>query len=48
VFGSAHPSGINALFGDGSIHMINFNVDVVLFNYLGGRNDDESVDLSSF
>jgi prepilin-type N-terminal cleavage/methylation domain-containing protein len=47
IFGSAHPSGINALFGDGSIHIISFDVDVVLFNYLGGRNDEQLADLSS-
>jgi prepilin-type N-terminal cleavage/methylation domain-containing protein len=44
MFGSAHPNGINALFGDGSIHLISFDVDVVLFNYLGARNDDEVID----
>ena len=44
MFGSAHPNGINALFGDGSIHHISFDVDVVLFNYLGARNDDEVID----
>ena len=47
IFGSAHPSGINALFGDGSIHIINYDVDVVLFNYLGARNDDQVVDVSN-
>ena len=41
------PGGINALFGDGSIHIISFDVDVVLFNYLGGRNDDQVTDLSN-
>ena len=34
-FGSAHTSGINAVFGDGSVHHIKFDVDVVLFNALG-------------
>jgi prepilin-type processing-associated H-X9-DG protein len=47
VFGSAHPSGINAVFADGSVHLISFDVDVVLFNYLGGRNDGEVVELSN-
>jgi prepilin-type N-terminal cleavage/methylation domain-containing protein len=44
-FGSAHTSGINAVFGDGSVHYIRFEVDVVLFNNLGARNDDQTVDL---
>ncbi len=45
-FGSAHSSGINAVFGDGSVHHIRFDVDVVLFNALGGRADEKTVDLS--
>ena len=45
-FGSAHTSGINAVFGDGSVHYIRFEVDVVLFNALGGRADDLTVDQS--
>lgn len=44
VFGSAHTAGINAVFGDGAVRMINFDVDVVVFNYLGGRNDEANVD----
>lgn len=44
MFGSAHPSGINALFGDGSVQLTGFDIDVVLFNYLGGRNDEQIVD----
>jgi prepilin-type N-terminal cleavage/methylation domain-containing protein/prepilin-type processing-associated H-X9-DG protein len=46
-FGSAHPTGINAVFADGSVHQIGFEVDVVVFNNLGSRNGDEIVDLSS-
>ena len=46
LFGSAHTSGINAVFGDGSVHHIRFDVDVVLFNALGGRNDEQIVDVS--
>jgi prepilin-type N-terminal cleavage/methylation domain-containing protein len=46
IFGSAHSSGMNAVFGDGSVHFLNFTIDVVLFNNLGARNDDQTVDLS--
>ena len=46
IFGSAHPSGMNSVFGDGAVRYINFDVDVVLFNYLGARNDEQTVDLS--
>ena len=44
-FGSAHPSGINAAFADGSVHLISFDVDVILFNALGTRNGAETVDV---
>jgi prepilin-type N-terminal cleavage/methylation domain-containing protein/prepilin-type processing-associated H-X9-DG protein len=42
-FGSAHPSGLNAAFADGSIHFIPFDIDVVVFNSLGTRNGEEVV-----
>jgi prepilin-type N-terminal cleavage/methylation domain-containing protein/prepilin-type processing-associated H-X9-DG protein len=37
-FGSPHSAGINAVFADGSVHMINFDVDILVFNSLGTRN----------
>jgi prepilin-type N-terminal cleavage/methylation domain-containing protein len=46
MFGSAHVSGINAVFADGSVHGINFSVDVFILNALGTRNGEEVVDLS--
>lgn len=45
-FGSAHTGGINAAFGDGSVHSISFDVDVILFNSLGTRNGEDLVDLT--
>jgi prepilin-type N-terminal cleavage/methylation domain-containing protein/prepilin-type processing-associated H-X9-DG protein len=36
-FGSAHASGINAVFADGSVHSINYDVDPFIFNALGTR-----------
>ena len=30
-FGSAHSAGLNAVFGDGSVRFISFNVDPVAF-----------------
>ena len=36
-FGSAHTNGINAAFADGSVHSINYDVDLVIFNALGTR-----------
>jgi prepilin-type processing-associated H-X9-DG protein len=48
-FGSPHPSGINAVFADGSVHSINFDVDILVFNSLGTRNGyalNETADLT--
>jgi prepilin-type processing-associated H-X9-DG protein len=39
IFGSAHPAGINALFGDGSVHSIKFGLDPQVFNALGRMDD---------
>lgn len=44
-FGSAHTSGVNALFGDGSVRSIRYTVDPTLFNNLGHRFDGAVVDL---
>ncbi len=45
-FGFAHPSGVNAVFGDGSVHVINYDVDPELFNLLGNRDDGNSISLN--
>jgi prepilin-type N-terminal cleavage/methylation domain-containing protein/prepilin-type processing-associated H-X9-DG protein len=37
-FGSAHPGGFNVVFADGSVHTINYGIDLVVFNSLGTRN----------
>ncbi|MBA3482552.1 MAG: DUF1559 domain-containing protein [Pirellulales bacterium] len=46
-FGSAHPSGINAVMGDGSVRAIVYGVDGLVFNSLGTRNGEETIDTSS-
>jgi prepilin-type N-terminal cleavage/methylation domain-containing protein len=43
-FGSAHTSGVNSVNADGSVRALSFNVDATLFNNLGTRNGEESVD----
>ena len=45
-FGSAHPGGFNAVFADGSVHTIGYDVDADLFDRLGNREDGELVDLA--
>jgi prepilin-type processing-associated H-X9-DG protein len=47
-FGSSHPGGINAVFADGSVHSITFDVDILVFNALGTRNGDEVVDHQAY
>lgn len=44
-FGSAHPSGINGLFGDGSVRVIRYTVDPKLFNWIGDRQDGTAISL---
>jgi prepilin-type N-terminal cleavage/methylation domain-containing protein/prepilin-type processing-associated H-X9-DG protein len=45
-FGSAHPSGVNTVFADGSVHQVAFDVDHVVFNALGTRAGEEVLDQS--
>jgi prepilin-type N-terminal cleavage/methylation domain-containing protein len=42
-FGSAHTAGIHAVYADGSVHTIGYDIDGVLFNALGTRNGDEQL-----
>jgi prepilin-type processing-associated H-X9-DG protein len=42
MMGSPHPSGLNAVFADGSVHSIGYDVDVFVLNALGTRNGEES------
>ena len=37
-FGSAHAGGINAVFADGSVHTISYDIDLDVFNAIGTRN----------
>ena len=36
--GSAHTGGFNAVFADGSVHTINYDIDIYILNALGTRN----------
>jgi len=42
-FGSAHSGGINAVFADGSVKSISYDVDLENFNRMGSRLDGEIV-----
>jgi len=44
-FGSAHSGGINAVFCDGSVHFISYDIDRENFNRLGHRYDGETLNV---
>jgi prepilin-type N-terminal cleavage/methylation domain-containing protein len=44
TFGSAHSAGIQAVFGDNSVHTISYEIDREVFNKLGNRNDGQVLD----
>jgi hypothetical protein len=45
-FGSAHNGGFNAVFADGGVHTLNYDIDVVLLNALATRAGEEHIDAS--
>ena len=47
-FGSAHTSGCNFVFCDGSIHTISYSIDALAHSYLGARDDGYAVDSSKY
>jgi len=47
-FGSAHITGINAVFGDGSVHTISYNIDKLVFNQMGDRQDGGGLDINKY
>jgi prepilin-type processing-associated H-X9-DG protein len=46
-FGAAHPAGFNAVYADGSVHTLPYDIDVTLLNSLATRAGDEVLDTSS-
>ena len=46
-FGSAHSGGVNAVYADASGHFISFEVDHTVFNALGTRAGEETIDMSN-
>ncbi len=40
---SLHPNGVNAAMGDGSVRFANNNVDILVWQYTGSRNDGAAV-----
>jgi len=47
-FGSAHPSGFQMVFCDGSVHHLSYTIDKEIYRRLGLRKDGLPVDASKF
>jgi prepilin-type processing-associated H-X9-DG protein len=45
--GSAHPSGFNVLFCDGSVRAVSYDIQPVYFNALSDRRDGMVVPLDN-
>jgi len=43
AFGSAHPGGFNFVYCDGSVQLINYDIDSTVFEYLGNRKDGQVI-----
>lgn len=48
AFGSAHASGFNMAFCDGSVHSISYSIDHEVHRFLGSRKDGHAIDSGSF
>ena len=46
IFGSAHPAGFQVVFCDGSVHILDFSIDLEIHRRLGNRKDKLPVGLS--
>jgi prepilin-type processing-associated H-X9-DG protein len=43
MFGSPHSAGFNCVFCDGSVHNIDYEIDLKIYANLGNRADGKSV-----
>lgn len=43
VAGAAHPGGFNVVFADGSVHLIDYEIELETFNQLANRADGETI-----
>jgi prepilin-type N-terminal cleavage/methylation domain-containing protein/prepilin-type processing-associated H-X9-DG protein len=48
LFGSSHPGRLNAVFADGSVRPISYDIDKNLFNLLGNKSDGQVVSGDDF
>jgi prepilin-type N-terminal cleavage/methylation domain-containing protein/prepilin-type processing-associated H-X9-DG protein len=46
--GSRHSAGVNAVFADGSVHFLNYGIDLETLNNIGHRADGQVLDSTEF
>ena len=44
-FGSSHSGTFNAVFLDGSVHPLGFDIDLKVLSHLGNKSDGQSVSI---
>jgi prepilin-type processing-associated H-X9-DG protein len=42
-FGSAHSAGVNVLLADGSVRMVPYTINPLVWNNLGDRRDGQAI-----
>ena len=47
LFGSAHTAGMHAVLADGSVHVISYSIDPIVFSRLGNRRDGQPISLDA-
>ena len=47
-FGSPHANGFNAVFCDGSVHTLSYNIDLMVLGCLGNRMDGKVIAKGAF
>ncbi len=48
LWGSAHPGGFNMAFCDGSVHTIQYSIDLEVFRRLSNRQDGQPISAASY
>lgn len=46
IFGSPHPAGAHFIYGDMSVRTVSYSVSAEVFNRLGHRSDDQTLDMT--
>jgi prepilin-type processing-associated H-X9-DG protein len=47
-FGGPHPGGLMAVYCDGSVHIVNFDIDNTTWHYLCQMNDGQTLSGSGY